>query len=116
MEGKPCEDCTTTLAHNSLVDFSTSPGYKPALWYQFPDFPGIQIPASVGISSFWFEKDEDGATTVLNQDGRGFPVQTTVLPYNTTCLFKRSVEADQGLVSMRLDVAVHSFLSKSFQA
>jgi hypothetical protein len=58
-------------------------GNHSALWYDFPGNGTIINPQ--GISRFWFEVTQHGKTWIEDQGGLGFPLQTDVLPVDTSC-------------------------------
>jgi hypothetical protein len=84
-DGKASSGGLQTLTTTSIGK-SMAPAHE-ALWYDFPS-GGVAISGKTSISKFWFEVTENGKTTVENQGGSGFPLQTQVTLSEDSCLSK----------------------------
>jgi hypothetical protein len=93
-----CSGCSSTLIDNDERTFAFA-ATKIVPFYSLPT-AGVRIASSVGSSpKFWFEVTEGGKTSIFNQNGPGFQLQTQVLLSSTTC------QSSDGLL-FRVDIAV----------
>jgi hypothetical protein len=95
VNGKPCANCSFTMAHDPASDFSTFlPGSITSLFFNLPGVAfGVsngnegQVGLVVGgdTTKFWLESTQQGNKTVFDQNGLGFPLTTTALLTESSC-------------------------------